>query len=131
MDDISIHRVSQLDLKVEPWDWSFARENAAAIADHFAATKAIQPALYNGRILLMRHLRIAGDKLSASYFQSDFASFLFWRDRGFPDHSVTNAFGMGALRGTDGVFLLGEMSANTSNAGRIYFPSGTPDPNDI
>ena len=38
---------------------------------------------------------------------------------------------MGALRASDGAFVLGEMAQHTANAGRIYFPSGTPDPDDI
>ena len=42
-----------------------------------------------------------------------------------------NGFGMGALRCADGAFVLGEMGQHTSNAGRIYFPSGTPDLDDI
>jgi 8-oxo-dGTP pyrophosphatase MutT (NUDIX family) len=44
---------------------------------------------------------------------------------------VFNGFGMGALRASDGAFVLGEMGQHTSNAGRIYFPSGTPDLDDI
>ena len=73
----------------------------------------------------------AGDRFSASYFETDFASFLAWRDWGFPDQDVFNGFGMGALRCSDGAFVLGEMGQHTANAGRIYFPSGTPDLDDI
>ena len=68
---------------------------------------------------------------SADYFETDFASFLAWRDWGFPDRDVFNGFGMGALRCSDGAFVLGEMGADTANAGRIYFPSGTPDLDDV
>src|SRR6202030_3427041 len=72
-----------------------------------------------------------GERFAASYFEADFASFLAWRDWGFPDASVFNGFGMGALRASDGAFILGEMGPHTSNAGRVYFPSGTPDLDDI
>jgi 8-oxo-dGTP pyrophosphatase MutT (NUDIX family) len=71
------------------------------------------------------------ERFSASYFATDFASFLAWRDWGFADASVFNSFGMGALRSADGVFVMGEMGAHTSTAGRVYFPAGTPDPDDI
>jgi hypothetical protein len=87
--------------------------------------------MWNGRVLLGRHPVFAGERLSASYFETDFASFLAWRDWGFADKDVFNGFGMGALRCTDGAFVLGEMGQHTSTAGRIYFPSGTPDLDDV
>ncbi|HKU06020.1 MAG TPA: NUDIX hydrolase, partial [Bradyrhizobium sp.] len=73
----------------------------------------------------------SGERLSADYFEVDFASFLAWRDWGFPDKNVFNGFGMGALRASDGAFVLGEMAGQTANAGRVYFPSGTPDLDDV
>jgi hypothetical protein len=126
-----IHRVTQLDLSVQPWSWPFADERRADIEAHFALRCREKPQLWNGRVLLGRHPVFAGDCLRASYFETDFASFLAWRDWGFPDSGVFNGFGMGALRCSDGAFVLGEMADHTANAGRIYFPAGTPDLDDV
>src|SRR5205823_6926316 len=98
---------------------------------HFAAKQREKPKIWNGRVLLGRNPVLAGERLRAEYFETDFASFLAWRDGGFPDQSVFNGFGMGALRSRDGAFVMGEMGQHTANAGRIYFPSGTPDLADI
>ena len=126
-----IHRVTQLDLKFQPWSWPFADERRADIAAHFAVKQREKPKMWNGPILLARNPVFTGNRFSASYFDIDFASFLAWRDWGSPDKGVFNGFGMGALRCSDGAFVLGEMSQHTANAGRIYFPSGTPDLNDV
>ncbi len=125
-----IHRVTTLDLAFEPWSWPFAAERRAEIDAHFALKQREKP-IWNGRILLGRDPVFAGERLRAAYFEADFASFLAWRDWDFPDATVFNGFGMGALRASDGAFALGEMGQHTSNAGRIYFPSGTPDLDDI
>jgi 8-oxo-dGTP pyrophosphatase MutT (NUDIX family) len=126
-----IHRVTSLDLPVEAWVWPFAEVRRAEIDAHFTQAQRATPQLWNGRVLLGRHPLFAGDHFSASYFETDFASFLAWRDWGFPDRDVFNGFGMGALRCADGAFVLGEMGQHTSNPGRIYFPSGTPDLDDV
>ena len=126
-----IHRITTLDLNVQPWSWPFAEARRGEISAHFAAKQAEKPQLWNGRILLGRHPAFTGSSFRASYFEADFASFLAWRDWGFPDRDVFNGFGMGALHCADGAFVLGEMAQHTSNAGRIYFPSGTPDLDDI
>jgi 8-oxo-dGTP pyrophosphatase MutT (NUDIX family) len=129
--DPVIHRVTTLDLTCRDWSWSFAEDLRDDIAAHFAAMQQQTPEIFNGRILMGRNPVFTGDRLCADYFETDFASFLAWRDWGFPDGSVFNGFGMGALRSNDGAFVMGEMSRQTSNAGKIYFPSGTPDRSDL
>jgi len=126
-----IHRVTTLDLRFQPRSWPFAEERRADIDAHFALKRIEKPTIWNGRVLLARNPAFTEGHFRADYFEADFASFLAWRDWGFPDRDVFNGFGMGALRSSDGAFVLGEMSHHTANAGRIYFPSGTPDPADI
>jgi 8-oxo-dGTP pyrophosphatase MutT (NUDIX family) len=131
MTRLSIHRVTTLDLKLEPFAWPFALARRAEIDAHFARMQREKPKIWNGRVLLARKPVFEGRRLATSYFATDFASFLAWRDWGFPDQDVFNGFGMGALRCADGAFVMGEMAGHTANAGRIYFPSGTPDLDDI
>jgi len=126
-----IHRVTALDLPVRPVPWPFAQARRGEIEAHFVQKQREKPALWNGRVLIGRNPAFTQERFSAEYFETDFASFLAWRDWGFPDRDIFNGFGMGALRAADGAFVLGEMAPHTANAGRIYFPSGTPDPDDL
>ncbi len=131
-----ILEVAELDFAFEPARWAFAETRGASIAAHWATLAAAKPTLYNGRVLLLgRHaLETRADgalRLSGAYFDADYADFVAWRDFGHPGEPVDNCFSMAALRGADGAFLLGEMAAHTFNAGKIYFPAGTPDETDV
>ena len=126
-----IQRVTSFDLRVRATPWPFAQIRRADIDAHFVEKQREKPKIWNGRVLLGRNPAFSESRLTAEYFEADFASFLAWRDWDFPDRDVFNGVGIGALRCADGAFLLGEMGAHTANAGRIYFPSGTPDPDDI
>ncbi|MDE2361538.1 MAG: NUDIX hydrolase [Hyphomicrobiales bacterium] len=133
-DQPRIFRVRTLVSPVRPYDWPFARERAADIATHWKKLVTARPALFDGRVLMGRDIAVSdenGGVFSASHFETSFSSFIAWRDFGFPDKSVFNTFAMGALRSADGAFLLGEMGAHTANAGKVYFPAGTPDPDDV
>ena len=131
MNDIPIIPVRQLDLRFEPAAWPFALERRQEIDAHFAQLRVERPEMWNGRVLLMRRGEIVDGVLSGAYLETDFASFIAWRDWGFPDKSVRNCFAMAALRSSDGAFLLGIMGNHTATAGQVYFAAGTPDQNDI
>jgi 8-oxo-dGTP pyrophosphatase MutT (NUDIX family) len=131
-----IVEVAELDFARIARSWAFAEAEAARIAAQWRARVAAKPRLYNGRVLLLgEHAFERRDDgveaLRGAFFETDYAAFLAWRDLGYPDPTVCNAFSMAALASEDGAFLLGEMAAHTANAGAIYFPAGTPDPKDV
>jgi 8-oxo-dGTP pyrophosphatase MutT (NUDIX family) len=129
--EIQVVPVERLELAYAPLAWDFAQRRRAEIDAYFARLRQEKPELWNGRVLLLRDFAIEGAVFRGAYFDTDFASFIAWRDWGFPDRTVRNCFAMGALRSSDGAFMLGRMSAHTANAGLIYFPGGTPDLNDV
>jgi hypothetical protein len=124
-------RLARAELRFAPRPWAFAHERRAEIDAHFAGLARGNAHAFNGRVLMLHTFDIKDAVLNGAYFETDFASFIAWRDWGWPDMSVRNCFGQAALRAADGAFVLGVMGAHTMNAGRIYFPSGTPDLTDV
>jgi 8-oxo-dGTP pyrophosphatase MutT (NUDIX family) len=131
MNEIPVIPLTRLDLRYAPVPWRFAIERRVEIDAHFARAHAANPTLWNGRVLLMHQWAIEGSVLSGAYMDADFASFLAWRDFGYPDTAVFNCFPMAGLQSADGAYLLGVMGPHTANHGKIYFPAGTPEPADI
>lgn len=129
--EIEVLPLRRLDLSYAPFAWRFAKERRAEIDVHFRKLQRDKPALWNGRVLLLREPIVESGVLRGSFFDTDFASFLALRDWNFPDPSVRNCFAMAALQTCDGAFALGLMGAHTANAGKIYFPCGTPDLDDV
>jgi 8-oxo-dGTP pyrophosphatase MutT (NUDIX family) len=127
----SIVPISRLELTYQTARWPFAEQYRSEIEAWFAARQRKNPALWNGRVLMLAHHEIAGSVFRGSFLPVDYASFLTWHDHGRPETGVRDSFAAGVLRAADGAFLLGVMSARTANAGRIYFPCGTPDVSDV
>jgi len=131
VDAFSIVPIERIDVGFVPRPWVFAEQRRDEIDAHFAALKGRNPALWNGRVLMLGDFTIADDVFRGACFEVDYASFLSWQDWNCPDPSVRDCFAMGPILSSDGAFLLGVMGSHTFNAGQIYFPCGTPDPNDI
>ncbi len=131
MANITLLPVERLELRFVPKQWPFATERRAEIDRYFAHMRRGKPELWNGRVLVLHDFAVADGVFRGAYLETDFASFLAWRDWGFPDKSVRNCFAMGALRAADGAFVLGVMGGHTANAGKVYFIGGTPDLDDV
>jgi hypothetical protein len=132
---ISFADVDAIESAYAPRDWPFAQACAKEIADHWAALRRERPGLFDGRVLLADawdiETRADATALVTRHFDASFSAFLAWRDFGFPDASVRNCFAAAVLVARDGAFVLGRMGAHTANAGRVYFPCGTPDMSDV
>jgi 8-oxo-dGTP pyrophosphatase MutT (NUDIX family) len=129
--EISFAQVRAIESVYRQRDWAFARERAAEIDAHWASLRAQKPGLFDGRVLLMDSWRIEDGVFYTQHFSADFRAFVALRDFGFPDAGVRNCFAAAALATSDGAYILGQMGAHTANAGRIYFPCGTPDMGDV
>ena len=114
-------RIERLALRFAPRPWAFAQARRAEIDAYFETLKAKNAHLWNGQVLLLHEHKVEGAVFSGAYLQTDFASFIAWRDWGFPDKTIRNCFAPGVIRAADGAFLLGVMGESTANAGRIYF----------
>lgn len=134
-DPATIDIVEALDFGFEEAAWAFETTSADAIDAVWSAALRHKPRLFDGRVLMLRSggiVREGGRGVLRGVFTPvAFKAFLAWRELGHPDRERRNGFGMAALRGADGAFVLGEMAPHTATAGRVYFPAGTPDLNDV
>src|SRR6185369_15351272 len=131
VDAFSVLPIERLDVGFVPRPWRFADDRRGEIDAHFAEMQRRNPALWNGRVLLLGDFTIQNGVFRGACFEVDYASFLSWQDWDFPDKSAHDCFAMGTILSSDGAFLLGVMGSHTFNAGQIYFPCGTPDLNDV
>lgn len=132
MKDLSVFATDRLELAFTPKPWPFAEQRKEEIAAYFAELKRQKPAIWNGRVLLLHRQMLSNGVFHGDYLETDYAGFRAWRAWGMPPAAgIYDCFGAGAVVSSDGAVLLGEMAPHTANAGSVYFPAGTPDPNDI
>jgi hypothetical protein len=128
---LTIRRVARVEARRRPFDWTWADRNRDWIETNWKRRTADRPKMFNGRVLLLQDIAFEQDLCRSICFETNYADFVGWIDKGYPDPGVANIFAMGALRGSDGAFVCGVMGAQTTNAGRVYFAAGTPDPSDV
>jgi 8-oxo-dGTP pyrophosphatase MutT (NUDIX family) len=128
---IRVEPATSIDIRCSDRGWRFAEENRGAIDSYWKEVVAAKPTLWNGAALLCTSASISGGRFEAELVETDYASFVAWRDWGRPDKSVVNLFGVPAAFSSDGAMIVGVMAGWTLNAGKAYPPSGTLEPKDI
>jgi 8-oxo-dGTP pyrophosphatase MutT (NUDIX family) len=120
-----VQYVDRLEFTVAPWAWPFAESRRTAITQFFDRLRETKPALWNGKLLLLRDASVVGATMSGTFFETDYAAMLAalaWDAMG---GRVKSCFPAAAVLSADGAFILGEMAKHTQNAGQILLPCGS------
>jgi len=116
---------------VEAGDWPYAVANAEPIDRYWQQRTTQKPGFFNGIVHMLTALDDAGPAMAATFRPVEFKSFLHWRDHGFPEAGVRDAFGSALIRSAEGHVILGRQARGNLNRGVAYPPGGFIDPRDV
>ena len=80
-----IIEIDRAEIALESWSWPFATDRSADIDRYFTELQSQRTGVWNGRVLLLNRYAIADRTLRGACFETDYSSFITWRDREFPD----------------------------------------------
>lgn len=126
-----VEPISALDLRLGGEGWAFAEREQARIGAHWREISSRNPRIWNGEVLICTGFGLEREVLTARFARTDYASFIAWRDWGWPDQSVRNCFGAPAVFSSDGALVFGVMAPHTLNGNMLYPPSGSLEPRDV
>ncbi len=108
----------------------FETANRAAIDAEWATALAQNPRLFNGPMFLISRIELDGATVRGAMHETDFATFLHWR-RNRPVDGLWYCAATAIPVLCDGKLLAIRMASHTVNAGLVYFPAGSFDPDDF
>lgn len=129
--DAACERIAQCTLTVSGDAWPFAEERKSEIEAYWEASRAKRPKLFNGVIFVVANCELAAGTFSGALLRTDFKSFLYWKESGYPDTSVCDAFGSAVIRSAEGHLLFGRQTGGNLNSGMVYPPGGFIDARDV
>ncbi|RCS25879.1 NUDIX hydrolase [Phyllobacterium salinisoli] len=133
MDDIpenTVVSIDRVEVRVVPGVLDYAIGNKAAIEQNWRNELAANPGLFNGELYLAPKAYIENGVLHAGFIRSRYETLLFWRrdPRMFRPWHI---FSVGVVVSADNRLIAARMAMHNASGGRIYFPAGSIDDNDI
>jgi 8-oxo-dGTP pyrophosphatase MutT (NUDIX family) len=126
----TIMPVSNVDVRLDPAPHPFELANAAAIETNWQHEIEANPALFDGRLVLLSALNLDGERLFGRCHEVRFASFLYWRKNRATD-SAEHSFAHAALVSSDNALVAIRMGPHTASPGAVYFAACSFEPEDF
>jgi len=126
----TVHVIDSADVRVLPGPLPYTEQNSEAIALNWARERAANPTLFDGEFYLAPQAELTGGVFQAGFKRTSFATLMHWR-RDESQERPWHIFGVGVIVSREGYLIAGRMSAQNAGAGRVYFPAGSIDDNDI
>ncbi|WEX74560.1 NUDIX hydrolase [Sinorhizobium numidicum] len=125
----TIFPISEIDIEVAGEPHPFHLAQAERARENWRQEIAANPHLFDGRMVLQRAIRITDGRIAATGHIVPYSTFLWWRKT--RTQSACHIFGMPMLLSADGAMIAIRMGGHTANAGRVYSPGGSLEPEDI
>ncbi len=126
---LSVFPVGRAEIAVDDGAHPFHLAEQGAAAEHWETATALNPALYNGRMVLQRDVNIRDGVIRTRTHVVPYSTFLWWRQ-----NRSEGAFHLHAwpvIVSSDGALIAIRMGAHTANPGKVYFPAGSLEEEDI
>ncbi|MGF9564007.1 NUDIX hydrolase [Neorhizobium sp. JUb45] len=104
--------------------------NRQAIEENWQVEAAANPYLFNGDMVLQRHLAFDDGVIRGVAHVIPYSTLLWWRKQPHPDGAL-HLFGFAVLVSSDGAIIAIRMSERTANPGQVYCAAGSLDLSDI
>lgn len=126
----TVHIIDSAEVRVLSGPLPYTVENRDAIVSNWTHERAANPTLFDGEFYLAPEAELTGSAFHAGFKRTSFATLMHWR-RDVSQERPWHIFGVGVIVSSEGHLITGRMSAQNAGAGRVYFPAGSVDDNDI
>ncbi|SMQ67304.1 hypothetical protein SAMN06295905_1556 [Devosia lucknowensis] len=129
---IRIETIAGTDLPLRPGGFPLPQDLRGQVPAVWAKMIARNPTIWDGRLYGFTPPVVdAAGILRAEAMEDDYSAHLAWREAEFPEIGLCHMFVTAIICSSDGAIILGRMSGDTINAGRVYPPGGVLDPRDL
>lgn len=122
--------VRSIDLSFLPGPHPLYEAHREEVEENWRAEVAQNPHLFNGQMVLQRHLAITDGRVVGQAHEIPYSTLLWWRKQPDPAGAY-HLFGFAVPVSSDGAIIAVRMSDHTANPGQVYCAAGSLDLSDI